>query len=189
MLLDKDATKEAILAALQDIAGKAAFNDYFIFNFSGQSNSLPENSDKPITYFYPYYVKGSVFRPLNRNTGDTNSVVNNLISLNILQEYIQSIPAVNQLFISEAGPSEKFKTEFIKTLMQNSPEVAGILNKNRIIIVPSGTGLDNVECQGIKMQKGPINYYITSLESPPWLVSSRDHFFTSKGKYLPTKGF
>ena len=165
VLLDKDATKEAILAALKDIAGKAAFNDYFIFNFSGQSYSLPENSDKPTTYFYPYNVKGSIFRPLNRNTGDTNSVVNNLISLNILQEYIQSIPAVNQLFISEAGPSEKFKTEFIKTLMQNSPEVAGILNKNRIIIVPSGTGLDNVECQGIEMQKGPINYYITSLES------------------------
>lgn len=165
VLLDKDATKEAILAALKDIGGKAAFNDFFIFNFSGQSYSMTEDSVKFITYFFPYNVKGSIINPLNRNIGDTNSVINNLISLNILQEYIQSIPAINQLFISEAGPSEKFKTEFVKTLMQNSPEVASILNKNRIIIVPSKEGWDAVSCHGNFIQKGPINYFITSLDS------------------------
>jgi len=49
--------------------------------------------------------------------------------------------------------------------MQNSPEVASILNKNRVIIVPNGFGMDGVNCQGASIQKGPINYYITSLDS------------------------
>ena len=165
VLLDKDATKDAILFALKDIAGKAAFNDYFIFNFSGQSNLLTKDSVKFSTYFFPYNVKGNISKPENRNSGDTNSVLNNLISLNILQEYIQSIPAINQLFISEAGPSAKFKTEFVKALMQNSPEIATILNKNRVIIVPNSFGWDYVKCKENNIQKGPINYYITSLES------------------------
>jgi Caspase domain len=49
--------------------------------------------------------------------------------------------------------------------MQNSPEVAGILNKNRVVIVPNGFGMDGVTCRGASIQKGPINYYITSLDS------------------------
>ncbi len=168
LLIDKDATKEAILAGLKDIAGKAAFNDYFIFNFSGCSNVI-KDVDKEETYFFPYDV---LVAPGSNNNGikhriasDTGSPLAKSISLKLLQEYFQSIAAINQLFISEAGPSEKFKTEFIKTLMQNSPEVASILNKNRIIIVPNGIGYDNVKCDGSYIQKGPINHYITSLGS------------------------
>lgn len=162
LLLDKDATREAIFAALKDIAGKAAFNDYFIFNFSGSSTVLKKENVDIGTIFLPYDVIGDL---KNRNKGDTTNPSDNCISLKILQEYFQSIPAINQLFISEAGPSEKFKTEFIKTLMQNSPEVANILNKNRVIIVPNGTGYDGVNCNDTKIQKGPINLYITSLKS------------------------
>jgi len=165
VLLDKQATKEAILGALKEISRKASFNDYFIFNFSGQSNSITTDSIKDVTYFFPYDVTGAVETPKNRDPRDSSSLFNNLISLNVLQEYIQSIRANNQLFISEAGPSGKFKTEFIKTLMQNSPEVASILNKNRVIIVPNGFGMDGVSCQGGHIKKGPINYYITSLDS------------------------
>ena len=49
--------------------------------------------------------------------------------------------------------------------MQNSPEIAATLNKNRVIIVPNGYGYDNVKCHDSTIQKGPINYYITSLRS------------------------
>ena len=170
VLLDKGATKDTILAALKDIAGKAAFNDYFIFNFSGCSNVIKNDLEKEGTNFYPYDLlvtspgyKNEILK--NRNAADTTSTYTKCIPLKILQEYFQSIPAINQLFISEAGPSEKFKTEFIKTLMQNSPEVATVLNKNRIIIVPNGFGYDGVKCDGVDIQKGPINYYITSLKS------------------------
>ena len=170
ILIDKDATKDAILAALKDIGRKAAFNDYFIFNFSGCSNVIKDDPVNAGTHFFPYDVvvtsqTAEKAGLQNRDSKDTSDAWKKCISLNILQEYIQAIPANNQLFISEAGPSEKFKTEFIKTLMQNSPEVASILNKNRIIIVPNGFGMDGVSCQGNAVQKGPINYFITSLDS------------------------
>ncbi|MEO6540050.1 MAG: hypothetical protein ABIN74_03620, partial [Ferruginibacter sp.] len=56
VLLDKDATREAILAALKDIAGKASFNDYFIFNFSGCSNVIKNDPENGGTNFFPYDV-------------------------------------------------------------------------------------------------------------------------------------
>lgn len=164
LLLDSAATKAAIISVVKEIAANASPNDYFIFNFSGQSNLFTTDSVNYTTYFFPYDVTGYIYKPANRNSRDTSNVLKNLISLNVLQEYIQLIPANNQLFISEAGPSKKFKTEFIKTMMQNSPTVASILNKNRIIIVPNEAGFDNGFCLGKSMNKGPINYFITSLE-------------------------
>ena len=44
-------------------------------------------------------------------------------------------------------------------MMQNSPEIASLLNINRIIIVPNQMGLDDLGSIG----KGPITHYITSL--------------------------
>ncbi|MEO6253076.1 MAG: caspase family protein [Ferruginibacter sp.] len=179
ILLDKDATREAILAALKDIAGKASFNDYFIFNFSGCSNVIKNDPENGGTYFFPYDVmvtsQSTEFMGIklrtgtkgdaNRNSSDILNTYKKCIPLKILQEHFQSIPANNQLFISEAGPSGKFKTEFIKTLMQNSPQVASILNKNRIIIVPNGIGYDGFKCQETFIQNGPLNYFITALDS------------------------
>lgn len=165
LLTGKNATKEAILNALKEIASKAAANDFFVFNFSGFSTPVSFDSLNYATHFFPYddkeYNKGFVSYT-NRFKEEINE---RLISLKVLQEHIQVIPAINQLFITEAGPTEKFKTEFIKTLMQNSPTVAGILNKNRVIIVPNGFGLDDTPCSGQRIEKGPINYFITSLEN------------------------
>lgn len=166
LLLGENATKGAIINALKDIAAKASFNDYFIFNFSGFSFLQSSDSVSHSTYFAPYLKKNGLEpMPITNILKNRNESDSLLISLKTLQEYIQLIPANNQLFISEAGPSEKFKTEFIKTLMQNSPAVASLLNKNRVIIVPNGYGADNVGCDGSRIEKGPINYYITSLDA------------------------
>ncbi len=162
VLLDSQATRENILSALRDIASKAGYNDYFIFNFSGQSSIFTKDSVNYTTYFFPFDIKGNQ-RPLKRDPKAPGDVYDHMISLQLLQEYVQQIPAENQLFISEAGPSEKFKPEFIKALMQSSVEVASLLNKNRIIIVPDKFGWDATMCKDSTYQKGPINYLITSL--------------------------
>lgn len=169
LLLGSHATKDSILSVLNTIASRASVNDYFIFNFSGRTwlfddsfkaFSTNKDSSKFSTYFFPYDV---VYDDeiKNRNPSDTTDASRNLISLKSLQEYIQLIPCVNQLFISEAGPSEKFKTEFVKTMMQNSPELASLLNINRVIIVPNRFGLDELIGTGM----GPIAYYLTHLDS------------------------
>ncbi|HMU46714.1 MAG TPA: caspase family protein [Chitinophagaceae bacterium] len=170
VLLDKTASKESITNVLKEIARKAVYNDYFIFNFSGCSNIIKNENGTGSTNFFPYDVvvesqSQEEAKLSNRNQSDKTDPIKKCISLKELQEYIQLIPANNQLFISEAGPSEKFKTEFIKSLTQNSSEVAGILNKNRIIVVPNGFGYERVNCNGKVIDKGPINYFFTSLDS------------------------
>ncbi|MBI3137240.1 MAG: caspase family protein [Sphingobacteriales bacterium] len=164
VLLGKQATRQAIMGALKDIAGKAAPNDYFIFNFSGYSDPALFDSVAKATYFFPYDTAGFYKGMLKRDGSGRDELNQKLISLKALQENIQMIPANNQLFISEAGNSDKFRAEFIRTLMQNSPVVTTILNKNRVIIVPNGFGYDITSCQDSLVWKGPLNYYITSLD-------------------------
>lgn len=163
VLLDSQATRENILAALRDIARKASSNDYFIFNFSGQSYIFTSDSVEYSTYLFPYNVEGAIDKPVKRDPNAPGRIYDNMISLQLLQEYVQQIPAENQLYISEAGPSEKFKPEFIKALMQSSVEVASLLNKNRIVIVPNKMGWDNTACKDSTIQKGPINYFMTTI--------------------------
>jgi hypothetical protein len=181
LLLGSHATKDSILSVLNIIATRASVNDYFIFNFSGRTwlfdesfkaFSTNKDSSKFSTYFFPYDVIYDE-EIKNRNASDVTSASKNLISLKSLQEYIQLIPCTNQLFISEAGPSEKFKTEFVKTMMQNSPELASLLNINRIIIVPNRFGLDELRGTGM----GPIAYYLTHLDSSRNIydIFSSDH--------------
>lgn len=181
LLLGIHATRDSILSVLNTIASQASVNDYFIFNFSGRTwlfdesfkaFSANKDSSKVTTYFFPYNV---IYDDeiKNRDTSDVTIPSKNLISLKTLQEYIQLIPCVNQLFISEAGPSEKFKTEFVKTMMQNSPELASLLNINRVIIVPNRFGLDELRGTGM----GPIAYYLTHVDSTKniYNIFSNDH--------------
>lgn len=163
LLLGEKATKKAIIDALKDIASKASFDDYLILNFAGFTTRYNFDSTNASTYFFPF-SNSPFYESLEDKNISKHIADSLLISLRTLQEYIQLIPANNQLFISEAGSTDKFKIEFIKSLMQNSPAVASLLNKNRVIIVPNGFGADYVKCEGNRIDKGPINYYITSLD-------------------------
>lgn len=159
-LVDKAATKDSIIACLKKIISGSTLNDYFIFNFSGISTPYDLKLGLNKTYFVPHGNKAEDFNTLFSKK-IIDSVASDLISLNYLQELFQLIPANNQLFISEAGPSENFKTEFIKALVQNV-ETSALINKNRIVIVPTRMGLDGFSCNNNKIEKGPINYFITS---------------------------
>lgn len=162
LLTGANATKDAILNALKDISLKASANDYFIFNFSGYSDVFSIDSANFSTYFFPYDSEGYSKEALQQKNSLATGTVNKLVSLKTLQEYIQLIPARNQLFITEAGPSDKFRPEFIRTLMQSSPLVASLLNKNRIIMVPNKIGLEKRFNEKIK---GYINHFITSIDT------------------------
>ncbi|OSZ80605.1 hypothetical protein CAP36_04965 [Chitinophagaceae bacterium IBVUCB2] len=162
LLTGANATKEAILNALKDISLKASANDYFIFNFSGYSDVFSLDSSNFSTYFFPYDNEGYPKEAIQSKKNLAPETAKKLISLKTLQEYIQLIPARNQLFITEAGPSDKFRPEFIRTLMQSSPLVATLLNKNRIIIVPNKIGQEKRFDDKLK---GLINHFITSIDT------------------------
>ena len=154
LLLNKDATKENILAAINNAISNSKPDDYFIFNFSGYCKPLKDSSGKQVTWFVPYGL---------RSISDSAEIREKGISLTQLKDLLQMIPANNQLFITEAGSTDDFQKEFIQALIETSPTIASLSNKNRIFIVPNGSGLDNFSCNNTGQEHGPINYFVTNL--------------------------
>lgn len=148
-LYSKNATKENIIAAINDVINSTEPNDFFIFNFSGASNLEQE---EPIT-FYPY---------INPNQQNSNSMKENAISLEMLKDLIELIPANNQLIITEAGNANDIGRKLVKTLLEGTNSIKHLSKKNRVIITPKNIGLDGINCKTGKKQ-GPINCFITSL--------------------------
>ncbi|MFZ9388659.1 MAG: caspase family protein [Chitinophagaceae bacterium] len=166
LLLGTQATREAILTSLRDIASKAGPNDYFIFCFGGASAELSLGDETAkTTFFFPYDRQGIREDLYKRGAEMKDELNTRFLSLKVIQEHIQLIPARNQLIISEAGNSENFKTEFIRTLIQESPAIASLLDINRVILVPDKIGLDVFECEDMKIAGAPIAYALQSLDS------------------------
>ncbi len=155
LLLDSSATRKNILAAINQILSNSKPGDYFIFNFSGYCRPLKDSSGRQVTYFIPYGLS---------DIGDSTTIIKEGISLKDLKDLFQLIPANNQLFITEAGSTEKFKGEFIQALVETSPTIAALSSQNRIFILPNGSGFDKFTCNGSTRQQGPINYFVTSLD-------------------------
>lgn len=155
LLTDSLATKKNILDAINKTMTSKP-EDYFVFNFSGYTVPLKDSLGKQLTYFIPYGLK---------TLTDTAEIKKNGISLIQLKELLQMIPANNQLFITEAGSTTNFQKEFIKNLIESSPTLAALSNKNRVFVVPKGVGMDNMVCNNRDIQHGPLNYYITNLTS------------------------
>ncbi len=172
-LTNKIATRDSILGALKQIAKNSRPDDYFVFNFAGFSIQPDTTYQTAETHFAAYgwkdYPNGAI------------TDFSNLISLSELKEYLEYMPARNQLFITESGLTDRFRQEFISTLLSKNPLLENLLNKNRVIIVPNGMGMDNLNCQG-STRKGPLNYYITSLDSSQNIFElfSRDKFEVSR---------
>lgn len=141
LLLDGAASKDSILRVLKHIATLASPDDRFIFFYAGFSIFNGKLSGQMETLFCPY---GSIDELKGKQLyGDTilpESVFEKLISMKLLQEYVQLIPCRNQMFIAEAASTENLNAEFASALMQGSPDIAALQNINRIIVAPKKIG-------------------------------------------------
>ena len=154
ILINESATKDSIEAAINFISDNAQPNDYFIFNFSGFTETLTDSIGKQTTWFVPHGLV-DIF--------DTTQIIKNGISLTQLKNLFQFIPANNQMFITEAGQSHDFQREFVKALVESNPTISSLTGRNRIIIVPKGYGRDYFNCGYQRINHGPLNYFITSM--------------------------
>lgn len=154
LLIDSLATKKNIIDAINRVKDQSSSDDYFIFNFSGYTKPIMDGSGTQTTYFVPYGLG---------NINDEAEISQKGISLTQLKDLLQFIPAKNQLFITEAGTTTDFQREFIKALMETSPTLAQLSDKNRVFLVPKSTGLDAFNCKSIPKEQGPINYFVTNL--------------------------
>jgi hypothetical protein len=164
VLTGASATRDSILACLNYVIAHATAKDNFVFLFSGFSTAPSLDKRVNEIAFAPHGIRLLSGHRLNAPGVPSDSLMSKLIPLSLFQQKLQLIPAVNQIIITEAGPSETFRQEFIKASLQGSPDIAAILNTNRVVLVPTGFGFDGFLCKGEHIQQGPLAHYITSLE-------------------------
>jgi hypothetical protein len=152
LLCAEKASRQGILDALRNIIDSSKPQDYFVFNFAGIS--LPIESRGAQIYFLPAGIG---------NPMDSTEVINEAITLKALGSQFTLIPANNQFFFTEAGPTPEFRREFINVVVEKNAIAAMLSQKKRIVMVPKDIGYDVLHCGGKSLGQGPLNYYLTQL--------------------------
>jgi len=159
LLLGEKASREAIFDALRNVVDSSKPQDYFLFNFAGIS--LPLGNSRKSIYDRTgpiYFLPSGVDNPL-----DSIEALTEGISLKSLGNLITLIPANNQLFFTEAGPTPEFRKQFINVVIEKNAIAAMLTEKKRVVMVPKGMGFDQVSCDGRQIDQGPLNYYLTRI--------------------------
>ncbi len=157
LLLNTAATKQAIIKAINDIIAEAKDDDLFAFFFAGFTNEIKNtNGSFQETWFYPQTDKPI---SLNSREGFNESEILKLTDLKKLFDYLK---CDKQLLFTEAGPSQNFKREFVRSMIKTNPVITEIRKRNRVIIVPTTFGWDALECNG-HIDHGPGLYFFSQL--------------------------
>ncbi|HSK13250.1 MAG TPA: caspase family protein [Phnomibacter sp.] len=143
LLLDEYATKDSILGLIRRISSDAKRQDRFVFFFAGLTYNHGSRSENSETHFCPAKSIDDV--PAKYLMGDSvidRAVLSRLISMKLLQEYVQLLPCREQMFIAEAASTENLNAEFASALMQGSPDMASLHDVNRVIVAPKKLGIE-----------------------------------------------
>lgn len=154
LLLGNNATREQIIKSLKTIVDSCKPEDYFIFNFAGFCFPLVRGNTQQ-TWFAPWGV----------GISDSVRIEQKGISVDQFSQYFALVPANNQLFFTESGPTRDFRKEFIESVVEKNPEAAALSSKNRVLIIPNKFGMDEFQCKAERIEQGPLNYYLTRLPS------------------------
>lgn len=158
LLLNKAATKDSILKSINEIIALAKDDDVFAFFFAGFTNQ-PKRMDGNYeeTWFFPVTNKKI---DVSTRTGIDEKEILTLSQIKKLFDYIK---CDKQLLFTEAGPSENFRREFIRSMIKTNPVLTEIRKRNRVIIVTDETGWDYVKCNGQLIEHGPGLYFFSEL--------------------------
>jgi hypothetical protein len=158
LLLDSAANKVAILKAINEIIAQAKDEDIFLFFFAGLTYEIKnKNGTFEETWFYPQTNKSMDVNV--RNVNDEKEI----LTLSEIKKLFDYIKCDKQLLFTEAGPSENFRKEFIKSMIKTNPVITEIRKRNRVIIVPDKFGWDAVQCNGKGIMHGPGLYFFSEL--------------------------
>ncbi|MEZ0609424.1 caspase family protein [Fibrella sp. WM1] len=150
-LLDEQATADNIVKAFGEVIRQAGPDDTFIFDFAGYTITSPITDE---TLFVPYSTA-----PLS----DTTQLLKASIPLRKLREMMEYVKARNQLVVIEASYSEQFAAELTQLLTETDPRKAEVLDRNRVMVIPSFAGADNTFCRDGTYANGPLHHFLIAL--------------------------
>jgi uncharacterized caspase-like protein len=158
LLLNKNATREAILKAINEIIADAKDEDVFAFFFAGFTNE-PKNKDGSYleTWFYPQI--GQTVDIASREGINEKEI----LTLKELKKLFDYLKCDKQLLFTEAGWTKNFKREFVRSMIKTNPVITEIRKRNRVIIVPDKEGFDAVACDDKMVSHGPGLYFFSQL--------------------------
>jgi hypothetical protein len=174
-LLDEEATYQNIIDHLNLIISSARPEDFFFFNFSGFTWQIPDSAGNEEIFFFPY-----VTYDISQPDEDAFTDRSDKISLRQMRDLLEFIPAQNQLLVTEAGLTPRFRTDFAKAMIETSPAISQLARRNRVIIVPEEFGQDSYFCNGDWVQGGPIMNFLLEAGSKQSLFG----LFSSDPKLL-----
>jgi hypothetical protein len=161
-LNDKSATKDSLKHAFEWVARESKPKDIFIFFYAG----ITRENRKGESFIIPYL------------TQTTDSLFENpdLIQLNTIAKWMNSIQANHQLIVSEAGMGEAFSLNLIEQLFESNPVLASQNLRNRLILSTKKYGYDShKDCEKNQfLPGGPLNYNILRYENLFFIFSNPD---------------
>ncbi|MBS1553310.1 MAG: caspase family protein [Bacteroidetes bacterium] len=140
ILTDTSATFINIDRAFRELIKIMKPEDYFVFGYSAVSVQL-EDGDINF-YTYPSSIR-EVYR-----TKEEQNPRNQHFNLLQLKNWLNLIPAKNQLLISEAGDGKEFAKNLQKIVLGKDPIEAIMSDRNRIILSTNTLGFEGEEFGG-----------------------------------------
>lgn len=134
LLLEKQATREAIEAAFRKVVAEARPNDLFIFYFSGAAFPLKSAEDPDFNLF--------TFGASMRQPDPAH-----VISGRLLKAWCSRIQAREQLIIFDAGFTEHLVSAFASRVNSEGAELLELSDRKMEIFGPVGLGFESEECK------------------------------------------
>ncbi|MCB9246507.1 MAG: caspase family protein [Flavobacteriales bacterium] len=155
-LLGSRASRDNIRSVLRQMADSASATDRFLFYFGGFSFE----DDRGETYLFTHLESGSDFPDIFKYRAEIRSI-KGLVNLAELSAWLEPLQCGVQLFVSEAGSGSNFAQNLLYNLFEQNPLIAYAGQRERIILTTTGYGRDNVNCNSIKQNMGPLMYALT----------------------------
>lgn len=152
-LLDKDATRENILAVLSEITPKMKSEDVLFFSFSGHMlDNLPYSDEKlESPYLITYSSDSSKLR-------SANGFTSTFLGLQELRKYLELMPCKYQMILLDAGINQKdVGWKFSSVMLKDIPNEQTLTQRNRVLIAPEGSSLEAMKAG---FSTGMLTYYV-----------------------------
>lgn len=136
-LTDKNATRENIIKALQDIIKQIKRNDMLFFSFSGHTFEAIPGSNVKLDY--PYVA---TYYPDTNFSRKPEEFSKTFLGLKELRALLELMPNTYQFILFDACNEKDMAYKFASTMLADIPSEQGLSQRKRIFVATEGLSLE-----------------------------------------------
>jgi uncharacterized caspase-like protein len=166
-LVDANATRENIIAALNDIIKNIRANDVFFFSFSGHTFEKIYRTNEVLDY--PYIA---TWYPDTLYPSNVNAFKKTFLGLKELRALLELMPSKYQMILFDACNEKELAQKFASTMMEDVPDEQQLSQRNRILISAEGMSYEYI-IPSSNQTVGVLSYALASY-SPLFQLFERE---------------